>query len=1307
MRQFFKKALATIVSVSLTGGMLSLLAVQPASAAASRVGCAPIAESKLSDFSKGSSSGAVFTNVVDGEVTLSSLGGSSFESVGVPHGWTTKVWTQGGAATVDAGVLRLDGVRTGVASSYGSDTALEFSAIFTADANQHAGLAIDYETSTALAFSTRSGGGLAVYNNGVVTPLPATLLNARHLYRIERSGSAVTYLVDGNVVAQHTASAVPLFPMFSDYSAGGKTLELDDVAVVPYSAIGSLTSRVIDVGSVVRWNAASWSASTPAGTSLVFGVRGGDTPTPDLTWTGWREVMASGDEVGIDARYLQYRVGLATQIGSQVPELYSLTLEHAIDESRCGQPTSVIDTESVDFEDGSKAGVVVTANGDGELTLPPGVGSTFSTGVLPSNWSASAWTAGGSASVVSESLRVDGAQAGAVQMLTPGSTLDFDATFSGDANEHAGLAVDYSQANALVFSTRGGGGLWVYHNGALVQLQAGLLGTQHHYTIAWKVGSVDYLVDGQVVAQLPYGLTTPLRPLYSDYDSGRGALVIDNVSMTPYSASGVFTSRVLDAGSTVDWTNVTWSGISPVGTTITVRIRSGNVSIPDATWSAWRPVSSGDQIGSRSRYVQYEVRLGSSSDLVSPTLADIAFNWPAAVPVTSTTTSSTTTSTTTTSTTLIVPAAAHDVIVAVHADDIRYGTESIDVSATLTSEMAVDEGSVLFSISRDGTSVGESILSEVSNGQAIAELSIPSHTSVGTYSIEASFGGTSKFAPARADHSLAVTPAPLRIAVENVTRPYGTDNPLFDPRFEGFVNGDTPASLAGALTLTTAAGRSSHVGTYVVRASGVSSPDYDITFVDGSLAVERVRLSATVKGAVKTYGSENPAFSVELDGFVNGDDETDLQGQLVFDTAASKTSDVGTYIVSASGYTSLDYEISYSSGTFTISKAAVTVKIDDVTTTYGQLAPSYTVTATGLPAGVSLGDLGNLVLSAGVTPSSGVGSYRIEAAGLDVDNFDIEIVGGIHTVLPARLDVRVNDAVKEYGASMPGLAVSYDGFVNGDTASSLKGALKLTTAATASSGVGSYTVEAGGLLSANYSIGFRSGVLVVTPAALQIRADDKSKIVGQANPPLTASYSGFVNGDTAASLKGTLVLSTAATASSPVGSYPIRVSGQGSTNYVISYLEGTLRVTAAGACSVPGALSDEARLKASPRGKAIPFQFDCRGDLARLLFTSWTLQRIELDCKTYAAIAAPENVLKYRPSIWSGLLGLFGHDRFSVDADFRDDGEAGCWKLRVVFDNGSPNIETSAFVVKDRNGRGVDDSKSGSDKNKNDKKDKR
>ncbi len=85
----------------------------------------------------------------------------------------------------------------------------------------------------------------------------------------------------------------------------------------------------------------------------------------------------------------------------------------------------------------------------------------------------------------------------------------------------------------------------------------------------------------------------------------------------------------------------------------------------------------------------------------------------------------------------------------------------------------------------------------------------------------------------------------------------------------------------------------------------------------------------------------------------------------------------------------------------------------------------------------------------------------------------------------------------------------------------------------------------------------------VSPAVLTITADNKTKSYGAALPALTASYSGFVNGDSPTSLTAAPTCSTTATASSPVANYPITCSGAKAANYTIGYGAGVLAVTQA------------------------------------------------------------------------------------------------------------------------------------------------
>ena len=130
--------------------------------------------------------------------------------------------------------------------------------------------------------------------------------------------------------------------------------------------------------------------------------------------------------------------------------------------------------------------------------------------------------------------------------------------------------------------------------------------------------------------------------------------------------------------------------------------------------------------------------------------------------------------------------------------------------------------------------------------------------------------------------------------------------------------------------------------------------------------------------------------------------------------------------------------------------------------------------------------------------------------------------------------ITADNQTKAYGAALPTLTASYTGFVNGDTAASLTTQPTLTTTATASSSTdgGPYAITASGAADSDYSISYASGLLSVTPVALTITADNQTKLYGAVLPTLTASYSGFVNGDTPVNLHTLPTLSTTATATS-------------------------------------------------------------------------------------------------------------------------------------------------------------------------------
>ena len=89
----------------------------------------------------------------------------------------------------------------------------------------------------------------------------------------------------------------------------------------------------------------------------------------------------------------------------------------------------------------------------------------------------------------------------------------------------------------------------------------------------------------------------------------------------------------------------------------------------------------------------------------------------------------------------------------------------------------------------------------------------------------------------------------------------------------------------------------------------------------------------------------------------------------------------------------------------------------------------------------------------------------------------------------------------------------------------------------------------------------KTGTLIINKAPLYVQPDDQRKFVGQVNPALGFSYSGFLDDDNAGnSVSKAPVIATTATATSAGGLYPITASLGTTANYLFVYLRGTMKV---------------------------------------------------------------------------------------------------------------------------------------------------
>ena len=121
----------------------------------------------------------------------------------------------------------------------------------------------------------------------------------------------------------------------------------------------------------------------------------------------------------------------------------------------------------------------------------------------------------------------------------------------------------------------------------------------------------------------------------------------------------------------------------------------------------------------------------------------------------------------------------------------------------------------------------------------------------------------------KVEKTFAIGKASLTVTAEDKSVVYGKDAPEFTAAYSGFVNGEDAAVLGGALAFECSYTKGSPVTEfgYAITAKGLTSGNYDITFVGGTLSVVRAEGQVTVAALdAKTYGDAPFALDVDTHG---------------------------------------------------------------------------------------------------------------------------------------------------------------------------------------------------------------------------------------------------------------------------------------------------------------------------------------------------------------------------------------------------------------------------------------------------------
>ncbi|MGU1116210.1 MBG domain-containing protein [Pseudomonas aeruginosa] len=411
-------------------------------------------------------------------------------------------------------------------------------------------------------------------------------------------------------------------------------------------------------------------------------------------------------------------------------------------------------------------------------------------------------------------------------------------------------------------------------------------------------------------------------------------------------------------------------------------------------------------------------------------------------------------------------------------------------------------------------------------------------------------------------NNLTITKALLNVIADAKTKVYGDADPALTYQVSGLKNGDTAGAVLNGGSLSRVAGE--NVGVYGINQGGLGlvSANYDLSYQGNNLTITKALLNVIADAKTKVYGDADPSLTYQVSGLKNGDSAGSiLTGGL--NRAAGEN--VGVYGINQGdlALNSGNYDLSYQGNNLTITKALLNVIADAKTKVYGDADPSLTYQVSGLKNGDSAGS----ILTGGLNRAAGenVGVYGINQGDLALNsgNYDLSYQGNNLTITKALLNVIADAKTKVYGDADPALTYQVSGLKNGDTAGAVLNGGSLSRVA--GENVGVYGINQGGLglVSANYDLSYQGNNLTITKALLNVIADAKTKVYGDADPSLTYQVSGLKNGDTAGAVLNGGSLSRVA--GENVGVYGINQGGLGlvSANYDLSYQGNNLTITKA------------------------------------------------------------------------------------------------------------------------------------------------
>lgn len=283
---------------------------------------------------------------------------------------------------------------------------------------------------------------------------------------------------------------------------------------------------------------------------------------------------------------------------------------------------------------------------------------------------------------------------------------------------------------------------------------------------------------------------------------------------------------------------------------------------------------------------------------------------------------------------------ADGLVVGTHVVPVEVVNTEITITADVQSKTYGDADPVLTSEITSG--------SLLEGDELIGSLSRVAGENVGAHAITSTL--------AHPNYTITFVSADLTINPRAITVAAVTDTKTYDGTTD---SAGTPTITDGSLAFSDTAGftqtyDTEDVGTgKTLTPSGVVNDgnggnNYVVTPVNDTTGeITQASLVITADSKSKVYGTENPELTASYDGFVGGEDESVLDTSVLLETTAVDASPVGTYPITASDAAGANYNITFASGTLTVTAVPITVTADDQSKNYGDADPDLTYDFSG------------------------------------------------------------------------------------------------------------------------------------------------------------------------------------------------------------------------------------------------------------------------------------------------------------------------------------------------------------------------